>query len=328
MDEQQYGLVHALVLDGQGGARQLAHAELAGLQLQAQESLWLHWDRGHPGAQQWLRQCSGLSAFACNLLLEESTRPRLLPLSEEQLLLFLRGVNLNPGAEPEDMVSVRVFVEPQRLLSLRLRPLRVTEKILAQLVAGQGPCHVSDLLLALARGLTEHVDELLLDLGEAVDDEEERVDASEQYRPNHDRMQQLRRRAAALRRFLAPQRELYQVLLRNHRPWFAPQASDYWNELHNQLTRHLEELELMRERISLILESEHRRMSERMGRTMYLLGIITGFFLPLSFLTGLLGINVGGIPGAETEYAFYAVCSLFVLLALGQWWLFRRLRWL
>ena len=31
MDEQQYGLVHALVLDGQGGARQLAHAELAGL---------------------------------------------------------------------------------------------------------------------------------------------------------------------------------------------------------------------------------------------------------------------------------------------------------
>ena len=159
MDEQQYGLVHALVLDGQGGARQLAHAELAGLQLQAQESLWLHWDRGHPGAQQWLRQCSGLSAFACNLLLEESTRPRLLPLSEEQLLLFLRGVNLNPGAEPEDMVSVRVFVEPQRLLSLRLRPLRVTEKILAQLAAGQGPCQVSDLLLALARGLTGHVDE-------------------------------------------------------------------------------------------------------------------------------------------------------------------------
>ncbi len=37
------------------------------------------------------------------------------------------------------MVSIRIFVDPQRLLSLRLRPLRVTEKILAQLAAqGRG----------------------------------------------------------------------------------------------------------------------------------------------------------------------------------------------
>ncbi len=69
-------------------------------------------------------------------------------------------------------------------------------------------------------------------------------------------------------------------------------------------------------------------MSERMGRTMYLLGIITGFFLPLSFLTGLLGINVGGIPGAEQSYSFALVCLLMVILSTGQWWLFRRLRWL
>ena len=65
-----------------------------------------------------------------------------------------------------------------------------------------------------------------------------------------------------------------------------------------------------------------------MNRTMYRFGIITGFFLPLSFLTGLLGINVGGIPGAEQSYSFAVVCVLMVALTTGQWWLFRRLRWL
>lgn len=91
----QWGLVHALVLDGKGGARFIARTELQDLELQPQESLWLHWDRSHPQTHTWLRTGSGLSEFACDLLLEENTRPRLLPLPEQELLLFLRGVNLN-----------------------------------------------------------------------------------------------------------------------------------------------------------------------------------------------------------------------------------------
>ena len=67
-------------------------------------------------------------------------------------------------------------------------------------------------------------------------------------------------------------------------------------------------IELIRERVGLVLESEHRRMAERMNQVMYLFAIITGFFLPLSFLTGLLGINVGGIPGSENPYGFMVVC--------------------
>lgn len=110
--------------------------------------------------------------------------------------------------------------------------------------------------------------------------------------------------------------------------WTVADDADYWNELYNRLTRNLEELELVRERISLIQEAEHRRITERMNRTMYLLGIITGFFLPMSFVTGLLGINVGGIPGADAPYGFVAACLLIGGLATFQWWIFRRLRWL
>jgi zinc transporter len=47
----------------------------------------------------------------------------------------------------------------------------------------------------------------------------------------------------------------------------------------------------------------------------------------MSFVTGLLGINVGGIPGSESPYGFLFASLLVLALALGQWWLFRRLRW-
>lgn len=326
-DNAQWGLVHALVLDGKGGARSIARTELQGLQLEAHESLWLHWDRSHPQTRSWLLRESGLSEFSCDLLLEENTRPRLLPLANEQMLLFLRGVNLNPGAEPEDMVSVRIFAEAQRVISLRLRPLRASDEILQQLNEGRGPKSASELLLLMGELLTEKVQALLSDLSELVDLEEEKVESDQRYTPEHGSLQQIRRRAAGLRRFLAPQREIYAQLSRSKCSWFADADGDYWNELNNSLIRYLEELELTRERAALVLESEDRRRSERMNRTMYRFGIITCIFLPMSFITGLLGINVGGIPGADSPYGFLFASLVVLGLAVGQWWLFRRLRW-
>ncbi|WP_028632422.1 zinc transporter ZntB [Pseudomonas parafulva] len=326
-DNAQWGLVHALVLDGKGGAHTIARTELDALQLQPEQSLWLHWDRSHPQTRSWLMRDSGLSEFACELLLEENTRPRLLPMADEQLLLFLRGVNLNPGAEPEDMVSVRIFAQAQRVISLRLRPLRASDEILQLLEQGRGPKSASELLLLMGELLTEKVQGLVSDLAELVDMEEEKVESDERHTPEQGSLQQIRRRAAGLRRFLAPQRDIYAHLSRSKWAWFADADADYWNELNNSLIRYLEELELTRERAALVLESEDRRRSERMNRTMYRFGIITCIFLPMSFITGLLGINVGGIPGAQNPYGFLFACLVVLGLAVGQWWLFRRLQW-
>lgn len=322
------GLVHAFVLNGHGGARGIGWEALAGLELAEQESLWLHWDRSHPQTQDWLRRESGLSAFACDLLLEENTRPRLLALPDHELLLFLRGVNLNPGAEPEDMVSLRVFADARRVLSLRMRPLRASEDVIRDLQAGTGPKTSSELILSLADYMTDKVDVLVSELADQVDTQEDLVDADERHMPDHDQLLQLRRRAASLRRFLAPQREIYAQLARNQLPWFVADDSDYWNELHNRLTRYLEELELSRERVSLVLDAESRRMDERTNRILYRFSIITMLFLPMSFLTGLLGINVGGMPGAESGYGFLIACLIMTAIGVGQWWLFRRWRWL
>lgn len=326
-DSGHSGLLHALVLDGKGGARQVAYADVPSLELAEAESLWLHWDRSQRPAQTWLRKRSGLSEFVCDVLLEENTRPRLLALPGDELLLFLRGVNLNPDAEPEDMVSLRVFADARRVISLRLRPLRSTEVVLEQLRAGIGPKTSSEILLGLADALTDRVDDLVAVLTEKLDEEEERIETDERYTPPQDRMLSLRRQAASLRRFLLPQREIYAQLTRNRLPWFVDDDTDYWNELSNRLIRYLEELDLVRERVNLVLEAEERRMRERMNRTMYLLGIITGFFLPMSFLTGLLGINVGGIPGSENPYGFALACGVIAGVAGFQWWIFRRLKW-
>lgn len=327
-NEEAHGLIHAFLLDGKGKARALDYAELQEIEPGQDESLWVHWDRGSADARRWLYEQSGLNDFACDLLLEENTRPRLLALPDEAMLLFLRGVNLNPDAEPEDMVSLRIHAEARRVISLRLRPLRAAQHVAQLLVQGKGPKTASEVLVFLADSLTERVDELVVQLGDRIDAEEDRLELDPRYEPSSTLMLSLRRTAASLRRYLLPQREIYDQLTRRHLSWFVADDTDYWNELNNRLVRFLEELDLVRERANLVLEADQRRRGERMNRTMYLFGIITGFFLPMTFLTGLLGINVGGMPGADHPYGFALACLILALIGLLQWWIFRRLRWL
>ena len=69
------------------------------------------------------------------------------------------------------------------------------------------------------------------------------------------------------------------------------------------------------------------RLSEQMNRNMYLLSMVAAIFLPLGLITGLLGINVGGIPGTESPWAFTLVCLLLVGLGGIGVWLLRRMKW-
>jgi zinc transporter len=99
-------------------------------------------------------------------------------------------------------------------------------------------------------------------------------------------------------------------------------------EIADRTTRYVEDLDSARDRAAVTQDELNSRLSERMNKTMYVLSIVAGIFLPLGLLTGLLGINVGGIPGTQSPFAFLIVCALLVLVAILQAVLFKRMRWL
>jgi len=100
------GLVAAYRLDGRGGGTPLDWDGIGAWQ-PGDGVLWVHLNRQFEDAQRWLRERSGLDEVVVEALLAEETRPRCVPMGNG-VMLFLRGVNLNPGADPEDMVSIRL----------------------------------------------------------------------------------------------------------------------------------------------------------------------------------------------------------------------------
>ncbi len=99
-------------------------------------------------------------------------------------------------------------------------------------------------------------------------------------------------------------------------------------EVGDHLIRHVEDLDAVRERAAVVQEELGARLGDQLNRRMYLLSMIAAVFLPLGFLTGLLGINVAGIPGADYPWACAIFVALLSAVVAGQIWHSRRRGWL
>ena len=318
-------LIWAYVLDGSGGGEPKTWSEVKARQPDS-GLLWIHLDSTSDEAQAWLHQYSGLDPLVCESLLDHATRPRSMPCNDG-LLLILRGVNCNPGQDPEDMVAIRMFLAPQRIISLRYRRIMAIQDIQEAIAMGQGPGSAGDALVMVAERITDRMGDVISDVDDRVDALEDSVLTAE----SHELQSQLadiRRTAISLRRYIAPQRDVLGRLLNERLSWLEERQRAHLREIAERTARYIEDVDAARERASITQEELNSRLSEKMNKTMYILSIVAAIFLPLGLLTGLLGINVGGIPGTENRWAFTLVTTGLAVIAVGLVYWFRHKKWL
>lgn len=321
MDEQQ-SLIHAFELDGNGGAVDTAPGELQ----QITGPAWLHFDFTSADSRQWVRNESGIPPVITDALLDEDSRPRVLEYGDG-VLVIVRGVNHNPGEELDDMVSIRLWITPNRIVSTRRRRLLSVKGIADDLRAGNGPNTLAGLVISLVDRLNERIDAVVDTLNDSIEQAEVQFadDNASDYRGE---FSQLRRRSVRIRRWLAPQRAALEALSRSAGPFFTDNEKLVVREQADQLIRFLEELDLVRERAMVAQEELIAHLAQEQNTRMYILSLIAAIFLPLSFITGLLGMNVAGLPGTEDPRAFMLLLGAMLAGGVGIVLLFRWRRWL
>ncbi|HNP37193.1 MAG TPA: zinc transporter ZntB [Woeseiaceae bacterium] len=318
------GLLHAYVLQPDGRGRQISAAEIAGWSA-ADGVLWLHFDFNHDGTYAWLSQHSGLSDVAIDVLTVDQTRPRTLSL-HNGVLVALRGVNTNPGDDPEDMVSIRVWVEKDRVISARRRALLAIHDICHALDEGEGPASSDGFLADLANRLADRIGDFIDDIEDRLLNYEEHVSA-EAPESKRRELSVARRQIANVRRFIAPQRDALDRLYRNPGEWFSDTDTQNLREEADRITRYVEDLDLARERAVLLQEEFLSVIAQQQNSRMYVLSIVAAIFLPLMFVTGLLGMNVGGLPGVNSDYGFLASVVIMLVCGVAAALILRWKRW-
>ena len=310
-------LVFACALDGAGGCLPVDTA--------SGRPQWHHLDYSKEGAAERLADL-GLEQTLVESLTRTDSRPRTLELAGG-LLVILRGVNTNPGADPEDMVSLRLWIEPQRLISVRQYRLLSVQDLRTELLAGQGARSIPELVVHLIQRLADRIATFVDCIEEQVETFEEALATgiSAELRSG---ISALRRQTAQVRRFLTPQREALEVLARLARERLGEAYAAGLREQSDRIARYVEDLDLVRERAVVLHEELLNRNAEQQNARMYLLAIVTAIFLPITFITGLFGMNVAGLPGTEDSRAFEIVLLIMLALLVAVVIWMRRKRWL
>ncbi|MGB1496982.1 CorA family divalent cation transporter, partial [Alloalcanivorax venustensis] len=193
-----------------------------------------------------------------------------------------------------------------------------------ELEQGEGARTPSDLVKRLVDGLIWRMEDVIERIEDQVGDCADLLETRPDKALTHE-ISSLRRRAVTLRRYLAPQREAIARLQNDAR--IDRDDAEIIREAGERLQRLLEDLDAARDHATLLQEEVFSVQNEAINDRMYLLAIISALFLPLGFLTGLFGINVGGLPGVDNPEAFWWFAGSLVVIAAGILvWMARR-RW-
>jgi zinc transporter len=210
---------------------------------------------------------------------------------------------------------------------LRRYPLQTPREIVATIDAGHGPNDAGATITQLIEAMVARMNRSIVDMNDHIDQLEELDLDDEDTEELLDRISIIRRNCLALKRHMSPQHEALERISRDAPAWFEDHDRRETAETIERLRRYLDDLDISKESAVVLQDDLRARTLASSERTQYLLTIVAAIFLPLGFVTGLLGINVGGMPGVNDGHAFWVVVALCSAILFVQLLLFKKWDW-
>ncbi len=296
----------------QGKAIEVPFAESA-TRVGHDDLIWIHLDGLDPRAKAWIDAEATIPHVMKTALIAAETRPRS-DVVGVGALLNLRGLGSESGLEEGELVSIRLWAEQGRCVSLAYRNPAAVEQVIACFLKAQIK-DPGDLITAFAEANTDLLDPEVSELGDSLDEFELNVDRVSLFKTRR-KVAVVRAQAISFRRFIAPQRSALERLAIAPLTWLDETDRSHLRDAADRAARMSEELESVRERAALMHEEITDRRAEQMDARALLIAIVALIFLPLTFITGLLGMNVGGIPFAHQPWAFWGVVAFCVVVGV------------
>lgn len=319
---EEAGIVYAFaVRDGKAASFRPATAAEAA---QGADYLWIHVNLSTEPGRQWILRHSGLPPQLASTLIDRNEEPGAQVLGSG-CLIVLEDRLREFDADAQDLSDLHLWLEPNRLITARWRPLAATDRLRFRLEVGAAPGTAAALFMALLEesiadmeGIGRKVRRRFDVLEESVlDDAVDGIAAA---------LGAIRRDAIKLRRRAMPLR-LMLARLQNALPaWVKDDEGERFEPLLARLERAIGDLQECVEQSRLLHDEFAARSAERSSRNLYILSVLSAVLLPLNLLTGLFGMNVT-IPGMHDDNAFWWIFAGMVVFAVVVLTWFKRKRW-
>jgi len=300
------GLITGFVFRPEASPVPVGWAEISALPESCQGGVvWLHFNLTDARARDWISHGGMLSDEAAEFLLSAETRIRLDRLGDG-IAGVLADLHHDFDLDPESVGVIRFYAEAQLLVSGRRHPLRAVDRLRREIMSGTAVTSPMSMLAHLLDHLAETFESLVGEMGEQVDGIEDRI-LMGHYQKEGAGLGRLRRLMSRLRRHLNAERHELAKLRAYLPPWCSESDREELRTVLDRLDSLGQDLELFYERGRLLQDEIGSRLSEATNRNLYVLSIVTTIFLPMTLITGLFGINVGGMPWLESPSGFWLV---------------------
>lgn len=319
------GLICGFVFDPHASAPQPVNTResLAWLQARAEQPpgafLWLHFNLAHNGSERWLRQHAGVSEAFYEALHDGSHSSRIEHV-DDRLIAVLNDVHFDFSYDPSDISTLWVEAAPHLMVSARRQPLRSIDRLRTAVRGGAAPSSTVELLVHLLRDQGDVLVAIVRSLNVKANTIEDtllagRVDgrASE--------LGALRRLIVRLQRVLAPEPAALVRMLQHPPGWIVAGDVQDIRAAGEEFAVVLRDMAALQERIKLLQEEIATVVNEENNRSLFILTIVTVLVLPINIVSGLLGMNVGGLPLAQHPHGFWIILGVVVAITVVAAWI-------
>lgn len=271
-----------------------------------------------------------------SLVLEDLANPEQrvkLEEREEYLFLILKTLNLNLLAEEIEYEQLSFIIKDNILITIQETPKDFFDTIRYRLESERTKTKIRNrsvgyLAYTLIDTVVDNYFVILDEVEKEIDALEEKViDNSE--REDLEIILDLKQSISSLKRFIAPLRELIAKLqTRGMREYFDKDMRIYLNDLYDHSIIIFENVEMLNSRVHELVQLYHSTVSNDMNQIMKILAVISTIFMPLSFLTGLYGMNFQYMPELRTEFGYFILLAFMILLVAGMLFIFKKKKWL
>ena len=319
-------ILFSYIFDKKGSAKKIDD-DVVAQELKNPNLSWVHLDANNKNTAKWLHNEVGyLDHLIINALIAEDPRPRILRF-EHGILVILRGLNDNRNSKSSEMVSIRMWIDKERIISIQKRPMKSIYAIQSALDVGTLKISNSGIFLLNIIKLTiNDIADYIYSTGEKIDDIEQKVIISRNMK-YRDTILNTRSQLTVSRRYLSPLKEVITQMCSLDYEWINDLHIRNFHESSDQIIHIIEEVDEVLIRAKILHDELTHALNEKINRNMFKLSIIAIIFMPLTFITSLFGMNFQRIPGSDNPNGFYLICLIMLLITTVQMLFFRKKDW-
>jgi zinc transporter len=285
--------------------------------------IWLHFALANVSSVPWLRRHLSLPDAFYDSLREDAVSTRL-EQEDDALVAVIHDVLFDFSFDAAAVSTVHLCIQPQLLVSARLRPLRSVDHLRLAVKAGQVFRSSAELLAHLLRDQANVLADIVRQSTTRVNLVEDRFLADHGTMRRRD-LGSLRRMLVRLQRLLAPEPAALFRLLSRPPAWIGSEELQDLRQAAEEFSAAIIDSAALIERVKLLQEELAALVNEQTNRTLFVLTVVTVLALPINMVAGLFGMNVGGIPFSQYDHGFLvivgllmAVTALLAYLAFGR----------